>query len=144
MNVNSNEINLAQYKGEVKPCPLCGQRSRSAAVELILSGKACVLCMDQKFVAICTNCDGSGIFRGRTVWDGGRSEHSSTCSPCGGKGVFPTRRPKDWVDRPSPPSPPEQGTITAASDPIANIPPQLPPPITMSSGTIMPGGVAVK
>jgi len=26
-----------------------------------------------------------------SVWDGGRSNYTSTCNPCGGKGVFPAR-----------------------------------------------------
>jgi hypothetical protein len=93
MHINDNTVNLQQYKGEVKPCPLCSGRTPDAALDALTSGRACKLCFGKQFVAMCLNCDGTGQFRGRTVWDGGRSEHTSTCTPCGGSGVFPASKP---------------------------------------------------
>ena len=98
MNVNDNSLDLAQYKGMVKPCPLCSRRSPDAAMDALTSGKSCRLCLGHQFVATCTNCDGTGQFKGRTVWDGGRSEHTSVCTPCGGTGVFATRKPDNYVE----------------------------------------------
>jgi hypothetical protein len=98
MQVNSNAMNLADYRSEIKPCPMCSSRTPSAAMDIALSGKVCKLCLGQGFIAMCKNCNGTGIYRGRTVWDGGRNEHSSTCTPCGGSGVFPVKKPADWKD----------------------------------------------
>ena len=98
MNINDNTLDLSQYRGEIKRCPLCSQRTPDAALDALTSGKSCKLCMSQGFVAMCTNCKGTGQFSGRTVWDGGRSEHTSVCTPCGGVGVFATKRPENWAD----------------------------------------------
>ena len=98
MNINDNTISLAQYKGKIRRCPLCGSRTPSAALDALTSGKVCSMCLGHQFVAMCKNCDGTGSYKGRTVWDGGRSEHASTCTPCGGKGAFPCNKPKDWID----------------------------------------------
>jgi hypothetical protein len=98
MPINSNEINLQSYKGPIRACPLCSNRPPNAALDALLSGKACSLCLGHKFVSTCLNCDGTGVYKGRTVWDGGKSEHSSTCTPCGGKGVYATKKPDDWQE----------------------------------------------
>ena len=97
MAINDNTISLQQYKGEIRPCPLCSARTPNAALDALTSGRACKLCMGHSYVAMCNNCEGTGIYKGRTIWDGGRSEQSSTCTPCGGSGVFATRKPYDWV-----------------------------------------------
>jgi hypothetical protein len=93
MNVNNNDISLDRFKGEIKPCPLCSNRTPSAALDALTSGRACTMCMGQGSIAMCTNCEGTGSYKGRTIWDGGRNEHASTCTPCGGKGCFPSRIP---------------------------------------------------
>jgi uncharacterized UBP type Zn finger protein len=98
MQINDNTMNLAQYRGEVRACPLCSNRTPNAALDALTSGKVCKLCLGHKFVAICLNCGGTGQCKGRSVWDGGRSEHTSTCMPCGGSGVFPVNRPENWAD----------------------------------------------
>lgn len=100
MAINDNSINLSQHKGEIRRCPLCTRQSPDAALDALTSGKACKLCFGQGFVSMCKNCDGTGQFKGRTIWDGGRSEHVSVCSPCGGTGAFATKKPADWVDHP--------------------------------------------
>lgn len=87
--VNSNEINMAECKGTVRPCPYCKK-------EDILSGRACAWCLSQRYVADCLKCDGTGLNHGRSVWDGGKSSHQSTCNYCGGKGMFPARA-KDYA-----------------------------------------------
>jgi len=97
MPINDNSMNLAKYRGEVKPCPLCTNRPPNAALDAMLSGKACRLCKGHGFVAMCTNCNGTGIYQGTTVWDGGLNPHQSTCNPCGGAGVFAVRKPADWT-----------------------------------------------
>lgn len=100
MHVNDNAINLADYKGTVKPCPICSTRTKSAAMDTLMSGRACKVCLGHGYVADCKNCGGTGLYKGRTVWDGGRSEHTSTCTPCGGQGVFATKKPDNWVEPP--------------------------------------------
>ena len=87
--VNSNEINMAECKGVVRPCPYCKK-------EDILSGRACAWCLSQRYVADCLKCDGTGLNHGRSIWDGGKSSHQSTCNYCGGKGMFPARA-KDYA-----------------------------------------------
>jgi len=98
MPINDNSLDLSKYRGQVKRCPLCGNRTPNAALDALTSGKSCKLCFGKMFVATCLNCDGTGQFKGRTVWDGGRSEHTSVCTPCGGSGVFPVKQPADWQD----------------------------------------------
>ena len=98
MQVNNNSMDVASYRGEIKRCPLCSSQSPDAAFDALNSGKACRMCMGHKFIAICTNCDGTGQFKGSTIWDGGKSPHTSTCTPCGGTGVFPTKKPANWVE----------------------------------------------
>lgn len=98
MSVNSNEINLAEYRGEIKRCPLCTSRTPDAALDALTSGRTCRLCLGQTFVAMCKLCDGKGQQTDKSIWDGGRSNHTSTCGPCGGSGVFPVKRPENWVD----------------------------------------------
>lgn len=145
MQVNSNTVNLADYRGTIKPCPLCYARTPAAKLEAAMTGKACRMCMGHEFVAKCKNCGGTGQYTGRTVWDGGRSEHKSTCTPCGGTGVFPVRKPKDWKD--PDPEPAQEEKSAAPPPPPAPPVPQsitLPPPVTMNSGTVLPGGVVVK
>jgi hypothetical protein len=93
MLINDNTVNLQQYKGAIKPCPLCAQLTPDAALDALTRGRACRLCFDKKWVAVCLNCDGTGQYKGKTVWDGGRSDHTSTCTPCGGNGVFPANKP---------------------------------------------------
>lgn len=107
-SVDPNAIDLSKFRGAVERCPQCfvpkqvvreGKKVTIVmADELRLSGTTCRLCMDQRFVAKCTNCDGTGKYNGKTVWDGGQNDHVTTCNPCGGAGFFPTKKPKDWQD----------------------------------------------
>jgi hypothetical protein len=96
MNVNDNSMDIGRFKGPISPCPLCSSLSDTAKLDALTNGKACSLCMGQKFISYCKNCGGTGQYHGRTIWDGGRNEHTSTCTPCGGKGVYPARKPIDW------------------------------------------------
>ena len=111
MPINDNKMDLAEYKGKVKPCPLCSNRPQSAALDALTSGRACTMCLGHGFVSECTNCQGTGQFKGRTVWDSGRAEHISTCTPCGGKGAYATRKPADWP--------------TTSSDPVSGVAPEV-------------------
>ena len=76
-----NSINLADYKGDIRVCPFCKPLDR-------LSGRACNQCMSRGYVAVCLNCDGTGLHTAKSVWDG-KSDHTSTCNLCGGRGLFP-------------------------------------------------------
>lgn len=96
MPINDNSININQYKGLVEPCPLCYRHTPDAALDALMSGKSCRLCFGKTFIAHCLNCHSTGLFTGGSVWDGGRSQHTSTCGPCGGNGVFPAPKPADW------------------------------------------------
>ena len=79
-----NAINLADYKGQIQKCQYCKPE------ETIL-GRACQWCMSNGYLAVCTNCNGTGKHSGKSVWDGGRSDYTATCTPCGGKGHYPAR-----------------------------------------------------
>jgi len=145
MAINDNSLDLSKYRGTVSPCPVCNKRSDAAKMESLMSAKACKTCFGQGFVAACTNCGGTGMFSGSTVWDGGRSEHKSTCTPCGGAGMFPTKKPADWVDKVDETVEVKGDEVAAVPDSaVPSMPRNLPPPITMGSGTILHGGVAVK
>jgi hypothetical protein len=76
-----NSINLSDYKGDIRICPFCKPLDR-------LGGRACNQCMSRGYVAVCLNCDGTGLHTAKSVWDG-KSDHTSTCNLCGGKGLFP-------------------------------------------------------
>jgi hypothetical protein len=103
-----NSIDLKQFKGEVKPCPFCRP-------EEVLLGRACQHCMGNFHIATCKNCNGTGKETNASVWDGGRSKHTSTCNPCAGRGYFPARAseytPRDYETLTSAPIP--SPTITA-------------------------------
>jgi len=147
MAINDNSLDLSKYRGEVRRCPQCGSLPPGARLDALTSGRACKLCLGREFVSVCLNCDGTGIYSGRTVWDGGRSEHRSTCTPCGGSGVFPVKRPTDWADKPAPESavPVESKSVPASAPaPFRPDPTKLPPPLTMNSGVMLPGGAVVK
>ena len=81
---NNNEVKLSDYKGEVIPCPYCKK-------EEVLMGTACKWCLGNFYLAKCTNCGTTGKETKGALWDGGRSKHTSTCTPCGGTGYFPAR-----------------------------------------------------
>src|ERR1039457_2428346 len=99
MNVNDNTLDLSKYRGATKRCPLCSNLPDAAKLDAATSGRVCRLCLGQCFVAACTNCDGTGQYKGSTIWDGGKSPHISVCTPCGGTGVFPVKKPTDWKDK---------------------------------------------
>lgn len=84
VNGDPNAINLSQYKGCISPCIYCKP-------EETLLGRACTWCLSHGYLAHCLNCNGSGKVTAGSVWDGGRSQYTSVCNPCGGKGVFPAR-----------------------------------------------------
>src|ERR1035437_5398030 len=76
-----NSLDLSIYKGDIRICPFCKPLDR-------LSGRSCPFCMSRGYVAACLNCDGTGLCTAKSIWDG-KSDHSSTCNMCGGKGLFP-------------------------------------------------------
>jgi len=87
-----NAIKLSEYKGDISRCRYCTADER-------MLGRACTRCMGQGYLATCLNCRGTGKFTGSSVWDGGRSSHTSTCNICGGQGTFPAREQEyiNWV-----------------------------------------------
>jgi len=143
-----NAMNLSLYKGTIRRCPLCSTRSQSAVLESLSSGQACRMCLGREFVAECRQCNGTGEYRQAAVWDGGQSAHTVVCTPCGGKGVYPVRKPADWVDTPenTPDRPADKQLVTEMpSDRPKVDATKLPPPPAMSSdGTVLKGGVVVK
>lgn len=96
MAINENSMNLDKYRGPVDPCPLCYSRTPNAALDAMMSGKSCRLCFGKGFIAHCLNCHSTGQHTTGSIWDGGRSSHTSVCAPCGGNGVFPASKPADW------------------------------------------------
>lgn len=80
-----NHIDLAQYRGEITVCPFCKPAAR-------LNGLHCDRCMDRGYIAKCTNCDATGVSTSAAVWDGGKTSHSATCTPCGGTGSYPVTK----------------------------------------------------
>jgi hypothetical protein len=96
--VNDNTMKLSQFHGEIRPCPLCTRLTPNAALDALMSGKSCKLCFEKKFIAMCTNCDGTGQYKGAAVWDGGKTSHTSVCTPCGGSGAFAIKKPDNWVE----------------------------------------------
>lgn len=94
IQINDNTMDLRQYKGAVEPCKYCRPE------ETIL-GRACQWCMSQGYLAACLNCKGTGKVTAGAVWDGGRSQHTSTCHPCSGKGFFPARE-RDYLAQQQP------------------------------------------
>jgi hypothetical protein len=87
--IQENSMDLSQYKGPVSLCCYCKP-------EETLLGRSCQWCMAQRYLATCLNCKGSGKTTSGSVWDGGRSQYTAVCGPCGGKGVFPARE-ADYV-----------------------------------------------
>jgi len=141
-NVNDNTINLSKFRGPVRPCPMCRPGD-----ELLRGMQSCRLCLGNRFVAKCLNCDGTGMYSGRSPWDGGRSEQSSTCDKCGGQGVFPAKRPADWPDEEVASAAAVPSSVPVAETEDVNratLKAVLPPPPSMQSGTVLPGGVVVK
>lgn len=96
MAINDNSFQIDKYKGPVDPCPLCYNKSPNAALDALMSGKSCRLCFGKGFIAQCLNCHSTGQHTAGSVWDGGRSSHTSVCAPCGGTGVFPAPKPAGW------------------------------------------------
>jgi hypothetical protein len=84
MAVQENSMDLSQYKGPVRVCEFCKP-------EETLLGRSCQWCMALGYLAHCLHCNGSGKVTSGSVWDGGRSQYTAVCNPCGGKGVFPAR-----------------------------------------------------
>jgi hypothetical protein len=84
MSVQENNIDLVQHKGPVRACEYCRP-------EEVLLGRACTWCLGNFFLATCLNCHGEGKVTAGSVWDGGRSQYTSVCGICGGKGIFPAR-----------------------------------------------------
>jgi hypothetical protein len=93
--INDNKIDLSKYRGAVRRCPFC------TAQKLLTdpSGRTCNVCLGHGFVAGCTNCEGTGIYKGSaSAFGGGDVPHNSACNPCGATGFFAVRKPADWKD----------------------------------------------
>ena len=84
MAVQENSMDLSQYKGTIRVCEFCKP-------EETLLGRSCQWCMAQGYLAHCIHCNGSGKVTSGSIWDGGRSNYTAACNPCGGKGVYPAR-----------------------------------------------------
>lgn len=87
MPINDNHIDVARYRGEVRPCEFC--KNSTLPPELRVH---CKFCLTNGYVAQCLKCDGSGSIKAIAPWDNS-SEHHSTCDICGGSGVLPARKP---------------------------------------------------
>lgn len=105
ISINNNSINMNDFKGDIKRCPYCvpkrtGNKDIDDAnlLAALSNTNACKWCMSHRFISICTNCNGTGKFSGSTIWDGGKHPHTSTCNPCCGQGMYPARKPADWVE----------------------------------------------
>jgi len=103
--INDNSIDLSKYRGRIQRCPDCtiSNRTKEQAdavrAERVTLGRACTTCLGHGFVAVCTNCNGTGIYKGSAVaFGGGDNPHQSACNPCGASGYFAVRRPADWKD----------------------------------------------
>ena len=101
--INSNEVNLAKYKGTIHRCPACNfsDKAKHDAVlaERLSLGKACHICFGRGFVADCLNCEATGMYKGSAAaFGGGDHLHASVCNYCGGNGLFPVNKPADWKD----------------------------------------------
>lgn len=113
--INDNSMDLTLYRGDVIVCPFC-----PPIADAMTTRRACTHCLGHQFIAKCLNCHATGQYSGRTVWDGGRNEHTSTCGPCGGKGFFPSKGP---------------ATAVVVAAPSVVVPPLVPPvDITAASG----------
>jgi hypothetical protein len=88
MAINDNYVNVARYRGPIRPCEFC----RNATLPLALRAH-CKFCLTNGYVAQCLKCDGTGTIKGIAPWDNS-SEHGSTCDICGGTGVLPAREPE--------------------------------------------------
>ena len=72
--------NLIDYHGPVSKCTMC-------LPAINIHKQFCGTCFGRGYVALCLNCDGKGK---TTVPVGGSiGTMDSTCTYCGGKGVFP-------------------------------------------------------
>jgi hypothetical protein len=98
LSINDNTIRLEKYRGAIKRCPHC-------TPERILNdplGRGCNTCLGHGFVAVCTNCAGTGIYKGNAIaFGGGDVPHQSACNPCGASGFFAVRKPANWDDNAS-------------------------------------------
>ena len=91
-NRDPNMLDLSQYKGVIVRCNQCKP-------EATLLGASCQTCMSQGYVAMCLNCNGTGKQTAPAVWDRGKSSHTSVCSVCGGRGLFPARE-REYLAQP--------------------------------------------
>jgi len=71
---------LTKYYGEVRKCEMC-------LPKLNIHSQFCTWCFGRGYLATCLNCDGKGKLR--VPVGGSIGEMDSTCTYCGGKGVFP-------------------------------------------------------
>jgi hypothetical protein len=107
LTINNNTIQMSQYKGQIKRCPFCTPKQTGNKeiddrnlLEAMSNTAACKWCMSQRFVSICLNCNGTGKYNGKTIWDGGQHDHVTSCNPCASRGMYPARKPADWVEPP--------------------------------------------
>jgi DnaJ-class molecular chaperone len=84
--------NISQYHGEVRLCD-CGIYEHPERQ----TERACRMCFGRGFVAECKACQGKG--KNEVAVNGSDKAlgvMASTCTPCGGIGVYGVPKPADW------------------------------------------------
>ena len=81
---------ISQYHGPISKCPICTNADPAKPMD-------CKNCFSRGFVAQCLLCGGKGQV---TIPVAGVEvgTMNSTCSACGGRGVFGVKRPADWEE----------------------------------------------
>ena len=85
---------ISQYHGDIRPCD-CGIYEHPEKQ----GERACRQCFARGFVAECKACGGKG--RNEVPVNGTDKSlgmMASTCSPCGGTGVYGVPKPADWEE----------------------------------------------
>lgn len=94
--------NISKFHGAVRPCSCGAYDKETGKVNPEKSGdRACRFCFGRGFVAACLGCEGKG--RNEVPVNGNDKKlgvMASTCSPCGGMGIYGVNKPKDWSDEP--------------------------------------------
>lgn len=97
------------YHGEIRPCS-CGLYEHPERV----GERACRMCFGRGFVAECLRCGGKGMLEvAVNGTDLSLGAMSSTCSPCGGLGVYGVNKPADWEETHPKEIPAPQETVPA-------------------------------
>ena len=78
-------MSITQFHGVVKKCSCHNPEVPSY----------CGICLSRGYLATCLACSGTGLVKAPTFGTSGTM--NSTCDKCGGKGVFPVKKPEGWI-----------------------------------------------